>query len=62
MTASERIEAWACWFVTGEAGLPSAFVAGSDRVPAPPCEARRPLARIRLKRVKATLHPESPCT
>jgi hypothetical protein len=51
MTAAERIDAWACWFLKGEAGLPAAFAPGSDRVPGSHSGAPRPLARVRLRKV-----------
>jgi hypothetical protein len=51
MTAAERVDSWACWFVGGEAGLPAASVPATDREHGPPPPARRAVARIRLARV-----------
>jgi hypothetical protein len=58
MTAAERVDSWACWFVSGEAGLVAASAPTIDMAPGPPATARRAVARIRLTRVAVALQPQ----
>lgn len=58
MTAAERVDSWACWFVGGEAGLAAASAPTTDRAPGPPATARRAVARIRLTRVTVAPQPQ----